>query len=332
MLYTLAGAVSATGLEASTILAAIRDRQITGNRDLFGEWHVERDELERLSSSIRKADGTTDATSSSTGSNKPTLEAEIGALIEEAGDSLRDQCNNGLSGANAGSDHSGTSQPLLAYTKPAGLGSAVSPSPKCSLEHNIRLDDRDKITPSISPTLTQATRAVTIAGILLMTLALGWIGGWSSHHLLWQSGSVVQKGNPSAPTFGPETQTAPPQKEDRHLVQTAAKIGKIASKPGRFSHRRDSTQSIAQASAPTKSDTIDDRVRPIGPIPETRPTTVEGWTLRQVVKGVAELEGPDGVWKAAPGDVVPGLGRVESIVLWGSRWIVATSRGLITTE
>jgi hypothetical protein len=67
-------------------------------------------------------------------------------------------------------------------------------------------------------------------------------------------------------------------------------------------------------------------------VPETRPTTIEGWTIQNVENGMVTLEGPNGVWKAAHGDTIPGVGRVDSIVLWGSRWIVATSKGLITTQ
>jgi hypothetical protein len=67
------------------------------------------------------------------------------------------------------------------------------------------------------------------------------------------------------------------------------------------------------------------------PTPETRPTTIEGWTLREVVNGVAVIEGPNGVWKVTPGQTVPGVGRVDSIVRWGNRLVVATSRGLIST-
>jgi hypothetical protein len=44
------------------------------------------------------------------------------------------------------------------------------------------------------------------------------------------------------------------------------------------------------------------------------------------------LEGSDGILKVTRGDTVPGLGRVDSIVRWRNRWIVATSRGLITTQ
>jgi hypothetical protein len=67
------------------------------------------------------------------------------------------------------------------------------------------------------------------------------------------------------------------------------------------------------------------------PVAETRWTTVEGWMLRTVNNGAAVLEGPNGILTARQGDTVPGIGRVESIVRWGERWIVATSRGLIST-
>jgi len=67
------------------------------------------------------------------------------------------------------------------------------------------------------------------------------------------------------------------------------------------------------------------------PAPETRPTTIEGWILREVVDGTAVIEGPNGVWKVTPGQTVPGVGRVDSIVRWGNRLIVATSSGLIST-
>jgi hypothetical protein len=67
------------------------------------------------------------------------------------------------------------------------------------------------------------------------------------------------------------------------------------------------------------------------PTPETRPTTIKGWTLREVSDGAAVLEGPNGIWRATPGQTVPGVGTVNSIVRWGNRFIVATSKGLIST-
>ena len=72
-------------------------------------------------------------------------------------------------------------------------------------------------------------------------------------------------------------------------------------------------------------------LRSLSPTPETRPTTIPGWTLREVTNGTALLEGPNGVWRVTPGRTVPSLGRVDSIVRWGNRYIVATSSGLIST-
>jgi hypothetical protein len=71
---------------------------------------------------------------------------------------------------------------------------------------------------------------------------------------------------------------------------------------------------------------------PLAPAPETRPTTIPGWTVVDVQDGTAVIEGPDGIRMAARGDTIPGIGRIDSIVRWGNRWIVATANGLIATQ
>jgi hypothetical protein len=101
---------------------------------------------------------------------------------------------------------------------------------------------------------------------------------------------------------------------------SAAPLSRLASKDSIVAPRR-----TASTGATVKE------VRKLTPTPETRPTTIEGWTLREVVDGTAVIEGPNGVWKVTPGQTVPGVGRVDSIVRWGSRLIVATSSGLIST-
>ncbi len=66
------------------------------------------------------------------------------------------------------------------------------------------------------------------------------------------------------------------------------------------------------------------------PTPETRATTIEGWTLREVTNGTVVLEGPDGgIWSVKSGDTVPGLGKIESYVRSNDRWTVATTGGLL---
>jgi hypothetical protein len=86
----------------------------------------------------------------------------------------------------------------------------------------------------------------------------------------------------------------------------------------------------ATPTTPSIAKDLQTRVK-LAPTPETRPTTIEGWTLREVANGTAVLEGPDGIRRVSSGDMIPGVGRVESIFRWGNRLIVATSRGLIST-
>jgi peptidoglycan hydrolase-like protein with peptidoglycan-binding domain len=71
----------------------------------------------------------------------------------------------------------------------------------------------------------------------------------------------------------------------------------------------------------------------ISPLPaEARrePIVIKQWTVREVLNGMALLEGPRGLVGVSPGQTLPGIGRVESIVRQGGRWVVATSNGVIT--
>ena len=61
----------------------------------------------------------------------------------------------------------------------------------------------------------------------------------------------------------------------------------------------------------------------------TETTTIEKWTVWEVADGMAILEGPGGVIEVASGDVIPGVGRVQSIVRRGGKWAVATTKGMI---
>ena len=56
---------------------------------------------------------------------------------------------------------------------------------------------------------------------------------------------------------------------------------------------------------------------------------IPNWVVREVINGKAILKGPQGVIGVARGDLVPGVGRVQSIARQGGRWIVATNNGVI---
>lgn len=60
-----------------------------------------------------------------------------------------------------------------------------------------------------------------------------------------------------------------------------------------------------------------------------RQSVVQGWVLRRVYDGAALIEGRDGIIEVEPGEIAPGLGRIEGIKRQDGRWVVVTSRGLV---
>lgn len=70
---------------------------------------------------------------------------------------------------------------------------------------------------------------------------------------------------------------------------------------------------------------------PAPPKPDVaRLPRVEGWVLRDVANGGALIEGRQGVFEVYAGDPVPGLGRVDAIRKQDGKWVVVTTRGLIS--
>jgi hypothetical protein len=68
-----------------------------------------------------------------------------------------------------------------------------------------------------------------------------------------------------------------------------------------------------------------------GPNQPSPKSGVEGWVVRDVHRGTALIEGRMGMIEVEQGDLVPGLGRVDAIRKQDGRWVVVTSRGLITS-
>lgn len=166
-------------------------------------------------------------------------------------------------------------------------------------------------------------RAAIIAGSLLAALGLGWIAGSTLHGFFAP--------DLTSPPFEQARAFKPDFKSDEEAIVGTSKTSPGAAQQAIPSPSPTSStvqhHPSAQRAAPS---VVDGRAR-ILPVPETRPTTVEGWVIRDVAGGTAVLEGPNGVWRRKAGETVPGVGRIDFIVRWGSRWIVGTSRGLITT-
>jgi len=227
-----------------------------------------------------------------------------------------------------------------------GTGEAIESPSEFAQPQDIRLDRQDRALSSavFHDSLAIRTGLVVIVGIALLGLAWIFMSSLGSSHL--PSSPSVQIADSSAATPGAKEDRIQPLGNDVHAsigessVEVKAKDFSSSSSPAKptpktgplgsstIGHSTGSRQHpslIRVNRREAKSETQ------LTPVPETKPTTVEGWTVREVTNGLAALEGPNGVWRVRRGDAVPGLGRIDSIVLWGHRWIVATSQGLIST-
>ena len=66
--------------------------------------------------------------------------------------------------------------------------------------------------------------------------------------------------------------------------------------------------------------------------PPAEAKKITEWVVREVINGTAILKGPRGIIGVSIGDLVPGVGRVQSIARQGGRWTVATNKGVITAR
>lgn len=119
------------------------------------------------------------------------------------------------------------------------------------------------------------------------------------------------------------------------IDHTQAELAVRATKTtDQLEHRADATASLAKdvtgSIAPAPGAPAAPAALP--PAAPQQPPVVPGWVLRDVYHGAAILQGRFGAMiELAPGDAFPGIGRVESIRRQDGRWIVLTSRGMITS-
>jgi hypothetical protein len=275
----------------------------------------------------------------------PTLEADIAALVAATADHLRHSENA------APRPRQAAHQVPHLRVVPPSHGEDISPDRAKNVSTKVN-EFRPRAWIDIRP--GEAVRMVAAGGglrarpklravvALSLGLAIGWIAVLPLSYFRTYLARAVD---------------APPS-----LVQVPRSDGTAARPQASPDFRRDATgttsaankgpnhgRRLAQNAAPPKpiktsltaapgvevtaSDSArrsDVGARPM-PFPETRPETLSGWTVREVYGGTAILDGPERSFKAARGDIVPGVGRLESIVRWGDRWIVATESGLIST-
>jgi hypothetical protein len=198
----------------------------------------------------------------------------------------------------------------------------------------------DEILALLKPDADRKRTIWLVAGALVAGFGLGWAGGFS-----WYGPSNFSALNPITQTETPSRRIAETKlggkiegarkatstlglRTPSGATQISAVRASISAKP--LAAASDGAQLSVEQADMTPTGSIAPK-GPTMPASETGPTTIEGWTVLDVRGGTAVLGGPDGVRMAKRGDTVPGIGRIDSIVRWGNRWIVATASGLIAT-
>jgi len=181
------------------------------------------------------------------------------------------------------------------------VGNQLATGPDSTHSWDFATPHQDEVLALLKPGSDRKRTIVLVGCALVAGLGLGWACG-------------------NIATFNSITQTETPSRRVPEIKSSGKSDGA----------RRPASTSGLQT-PPAQANTPPIAREPMVPVAETKPTTIEGWTVLDVRGGTAVLEGPDGVRTAARGDTVPGIGRIDSIVRWGNRWIVATANGLIAT-
>jgi hypothetical protein len=210
------------------------------------------------------------------------------------------------------------------------VGDQLATGPDSTHSWDFVSPDQDEVLALLKPGSDRKRTIVLVGSALVAGLGLGWACGAN----IAAFNSIPQTETPSRRVS--EIKSSGKSDGARRTastsgLQTPPAVGAVSPAGAKVEAASPGGARFSLDPASTQANTLPIAREPMVPVAETKPTTIEGWTVLAVRGGTAVLEGPDGVRTAARGDTVPGIGRIDSIVRWGNRWIVATANGLITT-
>jgi hypothetical protein len=211
-----------------------------------------------------------------------------------------------------------------------GVGDQLSAGPDSAHSWDFVTPNQDEVLALLKPSRDRKRTIVLVGCALVAGLGLGWACGTNVATFT----SITQTETPLRRV--PEIKSSGKSDGARRTaatsgLQTPPAVGAGFPAGAKAEAASPGGPRFSLDPASTQANTPPIAREPMVPVAETKPTTIEGWTVLDVRGGTAVLEGPDGVRTAARGDTVPGIGRIDSIVRWGNRWIVATANGLIAT-
>jgi hypothetical protein len=116
------------------------------------------------------------------------------------------------------------------------------------------------------------------------------------------------------------------ERVERAQAEPSAKLAKVAEGIDRLARRE------TAPADPATTGSIPAATPAAAAATPAQPPILQGWVLRGVYRGAALVQGGGlGTIEVEAGDILPGVGRVESIKRQKGRWVVVTSKGLIAS-
>lgn len=115
---------------------------------------------------------------------------------------------------------------------------------------------------------------------------------------------------------------------DKMEKSVAEPAGRMAALTESIEKLRAAT-SVAKAASGDVTGTIQASERATTELQKPR---LAGWVLHDVDRGVATVEGRQGIFDVMVGDALPGLDRVEAIRRQDGKWVVVTRKGTIVAR
>ncbi|GIK79939.1 MAG: hypothetical protein KJZ73_14005 [Pseudorhodoplanes sp.] len=206
-------------------------------------------------------------------------------------------------------------------------------------------DDAADASPSTSRRRTG--RLTVIAAAIAIAAALGSVAGALAGFALMRSGpdklpGVTAQGKPITETLSQMSADIGALRSalEASNKAAAAQLTKIAERveraekaqtdpAGRLAKLSEAVERLEKKVSGAASPDVTGSIVTKSP---ARAPQVEGWVLRDIVGGRAFIESRHGIFEVVPGTPLPGGGRVENIRRQEGRWVVVTSRGLITAR
>src|SRR5215204_5316068 len=135
----------------------------------------------------------------------------------------------------------------------------------------------------------------------------------------------IERNAPAAATAGLVSNKLEQLNERLDRIERSAVVGAPPQAPALATSLTPARSAAIEASTPIASPALK-----LQSPNETK--KIPNWVVREVLNGKAILQGPAGIIGVSTGDLVPGVGRVQSIARQGGRWTVATNKGVISAR